>query len=420
MIGLVDCNNFFVSCERVFSPSLEGRPVAILSNNDGVVVARSPELKALGVPMGEPYFKLRPFAEKLGIIFKSSNYELYADFSRRVMEVLRQSSPEIEQYSIDEAFVHLVLKDGDYARYAAELRERLLKWVGIPVGIGFAKTKTLAKIANHMAKHGGEGVFVMDGEDTHGLLDSIEVDEVWGIGRRLSARLKAIGIRTAGALADMPPEDASRRFNVCLARTIQELNGIQAFDFQDFYSPTRSVTCSRTFGRPVTDFSDIRESIASYAEEAAAKMRRMGRKAAGCNVFFQRSLQNNGAGFAFDEGFTVRSVVFRRPTSNTSEALDQILPMLPEMFDNGRRYRKSGITFWGLDRCQEEQLDMFIQPKQAPIPDSLYSSIDAINACYGKSTIHTLAGGTAKEWKMQRNMLTRRYTTNWDELPEVR
>ena len=423
MVGLVDCNNFFVSCERIFEPALEGRPVAVLSNNDGVVVARSKELKALGIPMGEPYFRLKDIAPLYGIVFKSSNYELYGDISRRVMEVLREDTPMLEQYSIDEAFMHINLKlsaDDDassaYSEYAVHLREKLLKWIGMPVGIGFAQTRTLAKIANHTAKKRDSGVYVMPRPD-YDLLREVPVGDVWGVGRRLSDRLMSIGIRDARALAEMEPRDARRRFSVCLLRTVYELNGTKTTDFGDFDSPTKTATCSRAFGTPVIEFSELRESVAEYAETAARRIREIGRKANGCSLFLQIYPEYHPA--PLDGGFVSDCFPLRRPTNNTSEILAQLLPRLPKIFVSGRRYKKSGVTLWGLDVKQEEQLDLFTPPAKPPIPTILYKTIDLLNERYGRAAVHTLAAGMEKPWKMQRNMLTKHYTTRWDELATV-
>ncbi|MBQ7652254.1 MAG: Y-family DNA polymerase, partial [Victivallales bacterium] len=330
MVGLVDCNNFFVSCERIFEPALEGRPVAVLSNNDGVVVARSKELKALGVPMGEPYFRLKELAPLYGIAFRSSNYELYGDISRRVMEVLSEDSPMLEQYSIDEAFIHISLKLSEeqepsaaYTEYATHLRKKLLKWIGMPVGVGFAQTKTLAKIANHTAKKLDSGVFVMPRPD-HDLLREIPVGDVWGVGRRIADRLASIGIRNARALAEMDPHDVRRRFSVCLLRTVYELNGIKAIDYGEFDSPTKTATCSRAFGMPVTEFSDLRESIAEYTETAARRIREIGRKANGCSLYLQIYPEYHPV--PLEGGFVSDNIPLKRPTSNTSEILAQIFP----------------------------------------------------------------------------------------------
>lgn len=420
MIGLVDCNNFFVSCERIFNPSLEGRPVAVLSNNDGVVVARSRELKALGIPMGEPYFRLQGLAELHGIIFRSSNYELYADISRRVMSVLRDFSPMTEQYSIDEAFMHVNLKNSNdakaYEAYASFLRKRILQWIGVPVGVGFAQTKTLAKIANHIAKQRQDGVFVMQKPDP-AILKEVPISDIWGVGRRFAKRLSDIGIRDAHALSQMLPQDARRKFNICLERTVHELNGIPGSQLEDFDSSGKTVTCSRTFGVAVTEFSDLRESVATYTETAARKMREAGRKANGCTVYFMLCPEYSPV--QLEGGFTSTDIALRRPSNNSSELLSQIFQALPKIFIKGRRYRKSGVTFWGLDKNQLEQLELFTPPPQSPLPDKLYRTLDKINLAYGRSAIHTLAEGTDKIWAMKRAMLTRRCTTRWEELATV-
>ena len=271
MIALVDANSFYVSCERAFDPRLEGRPVAVLSNNDGCVISRSAECKALGIEMGTPYFKLRESAKRLGLVFRSSNYELYGDVSSRIVQTLGTFTPDVEQYSIDEAVLHLSLPAGtDWAALGAAIRGRVLRWTGIPCGVGFAPTRTLAKIANHAGKKTPGGVFVMP-DDPAPLLSRLPVGEVWGIGRRLAERIRRAGVYDAWALATRPRDFFRRnRFAVTVERTALELRGIPATEADpvDRENP-QSINVSRMFGRPVTELADLEEALAAHASAAA-------------------------------------------------------------------------------------------------------------------------------------------------------
>ena len=292
MIALVDANNFYVSCERVFDPRLEGRPVAVLSNNDGCVISRSAECKALGVAMGTPYFKLRAEARAPGLVFRSSNYELYGDLSARIVAVLGQFSADVEPYSIDESFLRFGDRapPGGWAALGAEMRGRVLRWVGIPCGVGFAPTRTLAKIANHVGKKRPDGVFAMpEGAEREALLAALPVEEVWGVGRRLAEKLRRAGVRTAAALAAAPAAFFRKHgFAVTLERTALELRGLAATDAEPLErDDPQSVGVSRMFGRPVARLEELEEAIAAHAAAAAEKLRKSGSVAAGANVFVQ-------------------------------------------------------------------------------------------------------------------------------------
>lgn len=415
MIGLVDCNNFYVSCECVFNPRLQGRRVAVLTNNDGCVVSRSPEFKKLNIPVGTPYFKIKDLEKPLGLVFVSSNYELYADMSNRVMSVLRQFSPQIEQYSIDEAFVHFNLPENtDYESLALKLRERVLQWTGIPTGIGFAATRTLAKLASEIAKKRTKtGVFVMP-QKTDDILQETPVGDIWGVGPRVEKRLMALGIRTARQLAEAELTWLQKRFSVCLVRTVLELRGLEAVPAEDFGHPQKSTACSRMFGTPIVDFEELRQSVAEYAETAAERMRQNGRQAVGASVFFLYYAEYYPV--ALPEGGAEISVMFGRPTNNTAEIFAAIAPQLPRIFQKGRRYKKSGIIFFGLESGTLTQPDLFPPPVRTPIQDSLYETLDAINRQFGRDAVHCLASGLTRPWTMRREKLSSRYTTDWDGL----
>lgn len=419
MIGLVDGNNFFVSCERIFDLTLGNRPVGVLSNNDGCLISRSNELKALNVAMGTPYFQLKPLLRHHNIILKSSNYELYGDISRRIISVLYEFSSEVEQYSIDEAFIQAELAGGDeaYLAFGQRLRATILQWVGIPCGIGFAKTKTLAKIANHIGKKTPGGVFVMPG-DPQEVLAKLPVSEVWGIGRRLAPKLAQYGIKTAGALAGADGAWLRNTFNVCAARTALELRGIPAVEELDPEDAAQSVSCSRSFGHPVVEIADLTEAVAHYIAKAAEKLRDEKLLASGVNVYFEYYPEY--APQAAPGGYTSCTVTFAALTADTGAMLTAVAPKLKSIFIFGRRYKKAGVIFFGLESAVNRQLDLFAPAAQSDRNEKLSAAVDAINHKFGKNAVFHLAEGIAKPWAMKREHLSPGYTTKWDQLLTVK
>ena len=415
MIGLVDVNNCFVSCERVFNRSLVGRPVAVLSNNDGCCVARSNEFKALGIAIGTPYFQLKDREKSGELVFCSSNYELYGDMSRRLISILRDEALDVEQYSIDEAFIVPPNNpDLGYAEYGKRLRAKILRWIGLPCGIGFAATKTLAKIADHIAKKRPEGVFVLPDDPTDILAD-LPSDEVWGVGRRLVVKLRAERIFTANDLRDARDDVIRSVGGVTLLRTAQELRGIPSNDDKDYDADPDSVSCSRSFGEPVTTLEGIAESLASFTAQAATKLRKHGLLASGCNVYAQ-IFHSGGGG-----DFLGRTVMFPSPTDATNEMLKAIREEVDALFIPGTRYRKTGVVFFGLEKVgSARQLDLF-SPVEKAEASPLYKAIDSLNKRYGKGKVFSAAEGLGdRSWKMKRGKLSKRPTTRWDELMVVR
>ena len=420
MIGLVDGNNFFVSCERVFNRRLVGRPVAVLSNNDGCCVSRSNEFKALGIPMGTPYFQLKSREASGELSFCSSNYELYGDMSRRIISILREEAVDVEQYSIDEAFIFPpTTAAADYATYGRRIRAKILRWIGIPCGVGFASTKTLAKIANHIAKKRPDGVFLMP-DDATDILAGLPTNEVWGVGRRLPVKLRAERILTALHLRDAPDAMLRAIGGVTLLRTAMELRGIVCHDERDYDADPDSISCSRSFGKPVTTLEGLSESIAAYTAQAAAKLRRHGLFAAGCNIYAQ-IFESGGGG-----EFLGRTVMFPTPTDATNEMLRAIREEVDALYVEGVRYRKTGIVFFGLEKPgTPRQMDLFENTgTSSPVlrsPSSLYRAVDTLNARYGNGKVFSAAQGLgARSWHMKRQKLSKRPTTRWDELMTVR
>ena len=415
MIGLVDVNNCFVSCERVFNRSLVGRPVAVLSNNDGCCVARSNEFKALGIAMGTPYFQLKNREKSGELVFCSSNYELYGDMSRRLISILRDEALDVEQYSIDEAFIMPPNNpDLGYAEYGKRLRAKILRWIGLPCGIGFAPTKTLAKIADHIAKKRPEGVFVLPDDPTE-ILAGLPADEVWGVGRRLVVKLRAEQIFTAKDLRDAPDDVIRSVGGVVLLRTAQELRGVPSNEDKDYDADPDSVSCSRSFGEPVTTLDGLAESLASFTAQAATKLRKHGLLAAGCNVYAQIFASGGGG------DLLGRTVMFPAPTDATNEMLKSIREEGNALFIPGTRYRKTGVVFFGLEKVgTARQLDLF-SPIEKSEASPLYKAIDSLNKRYGKGKVFSAAEGLGeRSWKMKRSKLSKRPTTRWEELMTVR
>ena len=415
MIGLVDGNNFFVSCERVFNRRLVGRPVAVLSNNDGCCVARSNEFKALGISMGTPYFQLKHREKSGELSFCSSNYELYGDMSNRIISILREEAVDVEQYSIDEAFIYPPTTAAeDYVSYGKRIRSKVLRWVGIPCGVGFAPTKTLAKIANHIAKKRHEGVFLLP-EDPSEILSLLPCDEVWGVGRRLAPKLRSERILTALHLRNAPDDVLRSLGGVTLQRVAMELRGISCHEERDYDADPDSISCSRSFGEPATTKEALAESLASFTAQAAAKLRRHGLLAAGCNVYAQLFAEGGGG------DCVGRTVVFPAPTDATNEILSAISDEVKYLYLPGVRYRKTGIVFFGLEKPgTAHQIDLF---EETPTTERsrLYAAVDALNARFGKGKVFSAAQGIGKKsWHMKRQKLTPRPTTRWDELMVVR
>ena len=415
MIGLVDGNNFFVSCERVFNRRLVGRPVAVLSNNDGCCVARSNEFKALGISMGTPYFQLK-HREKTGeLFFCSSNYELYGDMSNRIISILREEAVDVEQYSIDEAFIYPpTTAAADYIAYGKRIRAKVLRWVGIPCGVGFAPTKTLAKISNHIAKKQPDGVFRLPDDPTE-ILAKLPCDEVWGVGRRLAPKLRAERILTAQHLRDAHDDTLRSIGGVTLLRVAMELRGISCHEERDYDADPDSISCSRSFGEPAITQEALAESLASFTAQAAAKLRRHGLLAAGCNIYAQIFAEGGGG------DCVGRTVMFPAPTDATNVILRGISDEVKYLYLPGVRYRKTGIVFFGLEKPSvARQTDLF--EETPPTERSrLYAAVDAINARFGKGKVFSAAEGIGKKsWHMKRQKLSPRPTTRWDELLVVR
>lgn len=418
MIALIDANNFYVSCERIFDPALVDRALLVLSNNDGCVISRSAEVKALGIPMGLPYFQLKPLLHIHNIIVKSSNYALYADISRRIVEVLQTFSANVEPYSIDEAFLHFKLQDsGNYYDYGIAVRKKLLQWIGIPCGIGIASSKTLAKAANQLAKKSPSGVFVMP-EDSAEILTNFMVGEIWGIGRKTSAKLQKIGINNAWQLANCQQEFLRKKFNVNVARTALELLGKAVISEEDPEEAPQSVSCSRSFSFRVESFEHLKEATTAYICRAAEKLRAEKQLAAGVNIYFQYFCDKDKSNYR--GYYSSTSIIFPQTSSNSLEILRYVKDKLPALHKEGRKYKKAGVIFFGLEPEINRQQNLFREKGKEEKNIKLFSAIDRLNQKLGRGTVFSLSEGIAKPWAMKRDFLSESYTTNWEQIPKVR
>ena len=413
VIALADCNNFYVSCERVFQPALEDRPVIVLSNNDGCAVARSNEAKDLGIAMGAPYFKVRRLCERNGVKVFSSNYELYGDMSRRVVSVLRRFVPEMEVYSIDESFLNL---DGvaDPLAIARDMRKAVGCWTGIPICVGLGPTKTLAKLANRLAKKTDGGCLVAHPED-RGTLARVEVEEVWGVGRRLGVRLRKVGIRTALGLATAPTSTVRSIGGVTLQRTHWELAGFPCFGLEEFPQPRKNVCSSRSFGRPVTALEDLEEALANYVVTAARRMRGEGSVACGMQVF----LTTNRFREDLPQYRNSRVTAFDDPTDDPLHLVAVGKHLLQDIYRSGFAYKKVGVLLLDLVPGCERQGVLFESAVGGSKRKQFVETVESVAADYGDAGAFLAAQGIRRGWGMRRNRRSRRYTTCWEDLIQV-
>ena len=416
MFALVDCNNFYVSCERVFDPSLRRRPVVVLSNNDGNVVARSDEVKRMGVPFGEPFFKLKKFMETRQVAVFSSNYTLYGDMSRRVMECLEGFAPEMEVYSIDEAFLSLRNMTMDPREYGGRIRSTVLQWTGIPVSVGMAPTKTLAKLASKIAKKDPalEGVFTMPRE-SDAVLASVEVEEVWGVGRQYSRLLNRNGIHTALDLKTAPDRWVRKNMTITGLRTMHELRGISCIPLDQAPAPKKGIVSSRSFGRPVESLEDLREAVASHASRGAEKLRRDGSAASFITVFISTNPFRDDAQYS-----NAGSLRLPVPTSYTPLIITLAAGLLEKIYRRGYRYKKAGIMLSDIVPEGEIQLSLFSRLNGTAKGGALMETMDRINRSMGRGALRFAAEGIRKPWGMRRAFLSRNFTTDWRDIPVVR
>jgi DNA polymerase V len=424
LFALVDCNSFYASCEQVFDPSLRGAPVVVLSNNDGCVIARSAEAKALGIAMGEPAFQREDFYARRGVRIFSSNFALYGDMSRRVMDVLADACPDMEIYSIDEAFLRLdrvcgPLTGRDPLEFCRALRARVLRWTGIPVSVGIAGAKTLAKAANRLAKkhpkHGG--VFALPaGPAADQYLARIPVGDVWGVGRQYAKLLEAHGRRTALDLKNAPDVWVRRAMTVRGLMTVWELRGRSCLPLDEAPAPRRSVLVSRSFGRPVRTFQELAEAVCAYAARAAEKLRaEKGR--AGAVLTFILTDPHKPDEPQHRASLTLAAAL---PTSSTPELMALARQALTRIYKPGHTYKKAGVMLLDLEHGPARLSLLHPETPRDAKNAALMAVLDAVNARHGRDALRPASAGLGRPWRMRQARKSPRYTTAWDELVVAR
>ncbi|MGG5216205.1 Y-family DNA polymerase [Rahnella variigena] len=420
MFALADVNSFYASCETVFRPDLKGRPVVVLSNNDGCVIARSTEAKKLGIKMGDPFFKMRDLFERHKIVTFSSNYALYADMSSRVMTVLEEMSPAVEVYSIDEAFMNLqgVSNCQNLEEFGREVRAKVLRWTGLTVGVGIAPTKTLAKLANHAAKKWTKTGGVVDLSllaRQRKLMALVEVGDVWGVGRRISKKLNDMGIKTALQLADTPTPLIRKHFNIVLERTVRELRGEPCLELEEFAPTKQQIVCSRSFGDRVSEYDLMREAICSHAVRAAEKLRGEHQYCRHISAFVKTSP------FAMNELYYGKTAgtKLQIPTQDSRDIVAAATQCLDAIWQDGHRFQKCGVMLGDFYSQGVAQLGLFDEYKPRTNSEQLMAVLDGINHS-GKGRVWFAGQGIQKSWEMKRQMLSPAYTTRFSDLMRVK
>ncbi|MEY3436093.1 MAG: hypothetical protein RL335_549 [Bacteroidota bacterium] len=425
MRAIVDCNSFYCSCERLFRPDLVDKPVVVLSNNDGCIIARSDEAKAAGLAMGAPYFQTRDLIREKKVAVFSSNYNLYGDLSMRVMDTLRTMLPPdaVEVYSVDEAFLDLShIAPHAYEEFALELRHTIETWTGIKVSVGVAPSKLLSKMANKLSKRNKEKTKCVMVLDTPAKIEAAmmdyEVGDLWGIGGRYARKLREMGINTAWQLKHMPEEWARKNLGgVVGVRLIRELHGISCIPMKDPLEVKKMIATTRMFGRAVYTLPEIRQAVAAYTARAAEKLRRQGHAAALIDVFVVTNGQQ-GEAYAYDPRSDHRYIELSRATSDTSELQKYALPLVDELYRPGVKYLKAGVILSHLVPDEAIQTDLFSKTPRTE-NKKLMEAMDNINFSMRDDMVRFMASGLARQWKMKQEMCSKKFTTRWDELYRI-
>lgn len=417
MFALVDVNSFYTSCETVFRPDLQGKPVVVVSNNDGCIISRSAEAKALGIKMGAPYFKIKHDLRRQDVAVFSSNYALYADLSHRVMATLEEMAPSIEVYSIDEAFVNLsgIANVIPLETFGCQMRERVKKITGLTVGVGIAPTKTLAKLANYAAKKWPKtgGVVDLSQRDRQRkLLARVPVEEVWGVGRRIAKRLRLLGIETAQQLADCSTWVIRKHFNVVMERTVRELRGESCLEVDEFIPARQQIICSRSFGQRITHYADMHQAVCAYAERAAEKLRSERQYCCAISVFLRTSPHADNDVFYGPQASGRLAV----PSNDTRDIIRVATQALDRIWREGFRYMKAGVMLSDFFGEGEAQLNLFEEHQPYANSQALMDVVDKLNGS-GRGTIWFAGQGRVKRWAMKREMLSPGYTTRYADFP---
>ena len=416
-IALIDCNNFYASCERIFNPKLIGKPIVVLSNNDGCIITRSAEAKELGIKMGEPYFKAKKIIDKNNVRVFSSNYSLYGDISQRVMETLARFASDVEIYSIDEAFLGLNgFENYELSKYCQYIRRTIKQWVGIPVSIGVSTTKTLSKIANNLAKKNKEydGVCILKSWfDINEALKLTSIEDVWGIGRRLSVFLKKYKINTAYDFTQLDKGWIRKNMGVVGEKTFLELCGVSCIELELIPSDKKSCCVSRSFSKPVEKIDDLEESVSSYGTRVAEKIREEGLVAESMSIFVLTNYFNR------KEKQYSNSIKLQLPypTNNSIKIVKRALEGIKKIYRQGYRYKKAGVILYGLTKAKQTRGLLDYDRESS---DSIMNTLDRINERYGSSTIRLASEGVDKSWSMRRESVSPCYTTRFDDLVEAK
>jgi len=417
-IALIDCNSFYVSCERLFKPHILKKPVVVLSNNDGCIISRSSEAKVLGIKMGDPYFKAKEIIIKNGVYVFSSNYSLYGDISRRVMKTLKQFSPQMEIYSIDEAFLNLSsIRDENLFEHGNKIRKTVLKWTGIPTSIGIATTKTLSKAANHIAKKEQSGIVnLINTKQIDQILKEIEINEVWGVGRQLTKFYIKNGIHTAYQLKNMHNNWIKKNTNVLGSRTAMELKGIPCVSLEEHQEKRKNCCVSRSFGRKVTKLEELSESVTTHCLNAAEKIRSDNQTTKRITVFIRTSP------FQKDKNYYANSKDIDLPvrTNDSIELVKQALIALQYIYRKGYKYQKAGIIFSGLNEVDIYKKNLFSSINNEEKRNKLMKAIDYTNIKYGRHALSIAQAGLRKKWNIKRQHSSKIDTACFDFLPTAK
>ena len=416
MIALVDCNNFYASCERVFRPELEGKPVVVLSNNDGCVIARSNEAKKLGIKMGEPVFKKKDFFVKNNIHTFSTNFILYGDMSKRVMSILKQNSKEIEVYSIDEAFIDCY--NEDLKKYGADLRYKVGKWTGIPVCVGIAPTKVLAKIANHIAKkHRKSGVFILDNKEIiKKALVFTPIEEVWGIGYKYAQILKEYGIHTAYDLTCIEESWIKKRLSIVVLRIAQELKGISCLKIESKKTAKKNICTSRSFGEPIKEYKLLEEAITTFAVRCCEKLRKQNTCASEISIF----IYTNPFNPRHKQYYATKTLKLDRATNDNQILVQQVIRALKMIYKKEYIYKKAGVVVGNIISDNQVQLSLFDKIIQREKYKKLTKVIDKVNNSMGRDKLRIAVQGFDRSWRMKQEKLSPCYTTRIEEILTVK
>jgi len=411
-IALIDVNNFYVSCERVFNPKLENKPVVVLSNNDGCAISRSNEAKELGIKMGTPWFKFKEFAKQENVTALSSNYTLYLDMSHRVMTLLSKFSPDQEIYSVDESFLDLSsFKSKDLIKYGQQIKTKIKQWTGLPVSIGIGSTKTLSKLANHIAKKnpsfkGVCNLNVMDKDTLETWMSHFPVSDVWGVGRSLAPKLNQLGIISVLDLKHADPDYIRQQFSIVLEKTVRELNGVMCIELKDIEEPNKEIIVSRSFGRRVRDKQELIEAVTSYTTRAAERMRKQESVATSLYIYIRTSPHDDKKQYA--NGV---NIPLFQPSDDSMVLTNAALLGLDYIYREGFDYQKAGITLCNLTSKYKMQGHLFSDT----ISNSRMKIMDTINQRW-KGKLKLGSEGVTKEWEMKAQFKSRNYTTNWNQL----